>query len=132
MAITDSSIFRNLFTDVRARLVTALDGTGVSVNAVFNDKALTRPQVVLSPAVMTEDNFPFNDTEGTKAITMVVDIWAGTAKDMDTYSDTIITAIKANDIDGISLESVEVSYDFTQSQEDKLHLKTLSCGYVRE
>lgn len=132
MAITDSSLSRNVFTEVRSEVVTALSGTGVSVNATYNDKTSAGSQVVMEPPRMTENEFSFNSTEGKKAITVVIDIFSDSAQDLDTYEDLIRTRLKQDNISGISLNGYESDYDFTQSQEDKLHLKTLSVGYVRE
>lgn len=132
MTITDNSLASTTFTAVRSKVVTAMSGTGVSVNGSYNDKDKSKHQIVISPAIISENSFPFNGQQGTKNITMVVEVYSEKSAKMDEYSDLIRTELKKNDIAGISLESIEEDYDFTTSQEDKLHLKTLSCSYIRE
>lgn len=131
MAITDDSITTSIYTEIRSKLVTALTGTGISVLGQYNDTAFQKPIVVLTPALISETYNKFG-TEGKKEITVVIDIYAPRSLECDENEELIRNELKKNDIEGISLQDIETSYDFSQSQSDKLHVKTLSCNYVRE
>lgn len=130
MTINDSTIAKDVFTSIRTKLVAGL--SGVSVNAVYNDKNNGKGQVVITPAFVNEDLDKFNATEGKKAITVILTVYADLPRTMDVNADAVRVLIKQNDIEGISLVSIDEDYAFNLSLEDKLHAKTLSCAYLRE
>ena len=130
MTINDATIAKDIFTSVRTKLVAGL--SGISVNAVYNDKNNSKGQVVITPAFVNEELDKFGGTEGKKAITVVLTVYAEKPLTMDTTADSVRVLIKANDLVGMSLVSIDEDYAFNLSLEDKLHSKTLSCAYLRE
>lgn len=129
MAINDATIAKDVFTSIKNKLVSGL--TGISVNVAYNDKNKSKSQVVITPAYVNEDFNKFG-TEGKKAITVILTIYADKPLKMDQTADSIRVLIKQNDISGLDLIGIEEDYAFNLSLEDKLHSKTLSIGYMRE
>lgn len=131
MSIADATISNDVFTDIRTKLVAGL--SGVSVNAVYNDKNNGKNQVVITPAFVNESFDKFGGTEGKKAITVILTMYQNTTLALDQLADSVRTIVKANDVDGIDLVSIDEDYAFNLSNdEDKLHSKTFSCAYQRE
>lgn len=131
MAINDVTIAKDIFTSIKNKLVAGL--SGVSVNATYNDKNKGKGQVVITPAFVNESFDKFGGSEGKKAITVILTIYADKPLTMDQTADEVRVLIKANDISGIDLIGIEEDYAFDLSNtENKLHSKTLSIGYMRE
>jgi hypothetical protein len=131
MAINDATIAKDVFISIRTKLVAGL--SGISVNAAYNDKNNSKGQVVITPAFVNEDFDKFGGTEGKKAITVLLTIYAVSPLTMDEITDQVRVLIKQNDISGIDLIGIDEDYAFNLSNsEDKLHSKSLSCGFMRE
>jgi hypothetical protein len=130
MTINDATIASDVFAAVKTKLVASL--TSASVNAVYNDKNGGSNQVVITPAFINEGFDKFGGTEGKKAITVVIMMYHKNTLSLDALSDEVRVALKANDLLGIDLVSIDEDYAFNLSLEDKLHSKSFSCAYLRE
>jgi len=130
LTINDATISVDIFTDIRTKLVAGL--SSASVNASYNDRNGGKNQVVITPVSINEDFDKFGGTEGKKAITVVLMMYHSDTLSLDTLCDEVRVAIKANDISGMSLVSIDEDYAFNLSLEDKLHSKSFSCAYLRE
>jgi len=141
MAISDSTISVDVFTEIRNKLVSTAPYVtnsstsatyAASINAVYNDKNTTKPQIVIYPARISEDTFRFGGTEGKKAVNVNIECYYQNTLGVDQLSDQIKTALKANDIIGIDLVGIVTDYAFTNPAESKFHLKTMTFTYTRE
>ena len=135
MVIADSTIYTNVWDDVRTKLVAAsitVDSTSATIGANYNDKYNTRPQVIINPPNKNESMNKFG-TEGRKEITVTIDCYYKNSAGIDSLSNQIEVALKANDIAGIDL--MELSSDTgipLTPNTTKLHLKAISAVYLRE
>lgn len=130
MVIADATIVTDIFKSIRSKLVGGL--TGVSVKAVYDDSAASRPQVVITPVSVNEGFDKFGGSEGRKNINVIIMTYAQTPLALDTLTDQVRVLLKANDINGMDLIGIDEDYAFNNSLEDKFHSKTLSCAYLRE
>lgn len=130
MTISDATIASDIFSSVKTKLVAGL--SSASVNATYNDKNGGSNQVLITPAFVNEDFDKFGGTEGKKAITVVLQLFHKNTLSLDALSDEVRVILKANDIDGMDLVSIDEDYAFNLSLEDKLHSKSFSVAYLRE
>lgn len=141
MVITDSTISTSVWDEVRTILVAAsltasnlTTSTNYSANigASYNDKAGSKPQVIINPIVMDEDSAKFGGSYGKRMINVLVDIYASNTQYIDQISDQIKTALATNTISGIDLIGVSEDYAFNSPGDNKFHLKSLVFNYQRE
>ena len=141
MAISDSTISVDIFTEVRNKIVAGAPyvtnsstsaTTAASINATYNDKKTTKPQIVILPVSINEDTFKFGGAEGRKAINVNLECYYTTTLGVDQLSDQIKSILKDDDIDGIELVGVVTDYSFTNPAESKFHMKTMTFTYLRE
>lgn len=141
MTVADSTLKTDLWSEVRSKLVSAnLETTNssdnstrtASINASYNDKAGDRPQVIINPAMVSEDTFKFGGIEGRKAISVVIEVIDKNTEYLDQLGDGIRAAMKANDISGVDLVSIEEDYSFSMPGANKYHVLTITAGYLRE
>jgi uncharacterized protein YaiE (UPF0345 family) len=139
MAISDSTLAQNVFTDVRSALVaasitTSIGSTVSSANilAAHPDKVYAKPQIVILPIQSDEGDFKFGGSEGRKAINVVIECYSDKSLGVDQLADGVRAALKANTITGIDLVGFSEDYAFNSPGENKFHLKTLTASYLRE
>ena len=141
MAIANNTLSQNVWTDVKAELVAASlettnpstsSTTSANITGSYNDKSGAKPQVVISPILMTESDFKFGGTAGKKFINVVIDIYSNKPIYIDQLADQVKAALADNDISGIDLVNVAEDYAFSSPGEQKYHLKSLTFTYVRE
>jgi len=141
MAINDSTISVDIFTEIRDKIVagaphvvnSSTNATTVaSINAVYNDRKTTKPQIVIQPISLDENTFRFGGTEGRKSINVNLECYYSTTLGVDQLSDSIKYILKNNDILGIDLVGVVTDYAFTNPAESKFHMKTMTFTYIRE
>lgn len=141
MAIADSTLITDVWTEIKSALVAAAPyvtntttsaTTAATINAAYNDKTPSRPQIVIYGMDMSEDNWRFGGTEGKKLINVPVECYHKTSRGVDEMSNQIMVALKENSIDGIDLVGVTVDTAFDIANSNKYHLKTLMFSYDRE
>lgn len=141
MAITDTSISTEVWTEVRGKLVAAsLETTNpvssstssANIYASYNDTAGAKPQVIINPILMNESEYKFGGTAGKKFINVVIDIYSDKSVYIDQLADQVKAALDDNNISGIDLVSVAEDYAFSSPGANKYHLKSLTFTYLRE
>jgi len=141
MAITDSTLYTSVFTEIRNKIVakapyvtnsTTGATTLASIKAVFNDETPVRPQIVIEPVSKSESSFKFSSTEGKKFINITIECYYKNTLGIDQLAEQVEEALKVNDISGIDLVGITSDYALNLDNEDKYHLKTLTASYDRE
>lgn len=139
MAITDSTIDTELFIAVRTILVSAslstTSGTTVTaaqIAASYNDKELSRPQVIIYPISDNEVKDKFGSNYGKRFLNIDIDCYANNTLKVDQLSQQIKSALSENVIDGVDLIGITTDYAFQQPGNNKYHLKNLTFTYQRE
>jgi hypothetical protein len=142
MAINDSTISQDVFDSIRSKVVaaspyvvgaTTTTTIAASVLAAYNDKTPARPQIVINPALIDEDEWKFGGLQGKKVINVVVECYYANTLGIDQLWDQVRVALVANDIEGIDLISVTSDYGFASNPADaKFHVKSGTFTYERE
>ncbi len=104
----------------------------LSIGASYNDKITNKPQVVIYPALTSEDTYKYGSKEGKKLINVVVDVYAQSTLKIDQIMDGIKNTLKDNDITNISLNSIEEDYAFNSPGDNKYHLKSATFTFIKE
>ena len=143
MAIADSTLAQNTWTDVKATLVASsittsiLSGsttTSVSANITgdFPDSTISKPQIVILPVFIDESDYKFGGSYGKRTINVVIEVYARRSKEVDELADKVRESLKGNALDGLNLMGISEDYAFTSPGDVKTHLKTLTFSYERE
>ena len=141
MAISDSTLHTDVWEEVRSKLVAAAiaitnsetsDTTTVTIAGSYNDKAPTRPQIIINPLDKSESSFKFGSTSGKQAINVIVDCYASTGLYVDQMSNQVETTLKDNDIDGLDLVAITTDTGFSSPGQAKFPLKSFVFSYDRE
>lgn len=98
MAISDSTLFTDVWSEIRSIIVGATpyitnsstSATALaSVEAAYNDKFLTRPQVIIPPIEKGSSDYKFGENLGKRLINVIVECY-GTKS---LYSDQLIQQV---------------------------------------
>lgn len=141
MAINDSTLSVDVWNDIRAKLVaTGLyvtnsktgTTTSASIRASYHDETATRPQVIINPINYDEANWYFGSKHGKKMINVFIECYYKNTLGIDQLSDQVLDAVKDNDISGVNLIGITTDYAFSDPNENKYQLKTITLTYDRE
>lgn len=141
MAISNSTLSVDVFSEVRALIVanapfvtnsTTASTTAASINVAYNDKASTRPQVIINPMTKNEKKDKFGSNEGRKFINIVIECYYSNTLGIDQLADSVEYTLKHNDITGVEMVGVTSDYGFNTVAASKSQLKTLVFTYDRD
>jgi hypothetical protein len=142
--VNDATLSVDIFDAIRTKLValapyvsnlTLTTTTAATINAVYNDKQPSRPQVTINPASYTEDNWKFGSSQGRKLINVNIDCYAENTLGVDQLFDQIAAYLKdetTGAISGLQLAAVASDYGFSSSGSNKYHVKSATFTYDRE
>jgi len=138
MTISDSTIRRNVFSEVRTILNNGLSTWGASVTPVLlafhpDTNTVAFPTIVLDLVNVNEDNYTVDTTRSTsdKTISVVVFVYTKRNDDAEMISDGITSAFRSNQISGMYLTSVSEDHSVITPNDNKVKLKTLSFTFKR-
>ena len=135
MAISDSTLNSNVWTEVKNIIVAATPKVGTkvaSVKASYNDESTSKPIIILYPAETSEDQYKFGSPYGKRFINVTVECIYKNTTGIDELADTVETAIRTATIDGMELVAVSSDYAFVNPNESKFHLKSITFTFDRE
>jgi hypothetical protein len=141
MSISDTTISTDVFTSIRNKLVAAAPyitnsstsaTTTARIDAVFSDRSNSIPQIVIEPIISDEGEWKFGSSEGKKLINITITSYYKNSLGVDQLYDQISAALKANDINGISLVGITTDYSFGEVNDKKFHSKLATFTYDRE
>lgn len=141
MAISDSTLTANVWTDIKNLIVSANptvtnSSTGATtlagVKAVFNDSGAARPQIVIAPVTPDKKNDKFGQTVSAKFITVVIDCYGKNTLEIDQLFDQSLYQVETNVIAGIELVGIASDYAFNVAAGSKYEMKSLILSYDRE
>ncbi len=140
--VSDSDISQDLWDDIKSALVAAVpvitsslattDTTVASITSTYNDKAPTRPQIVIHPILVDEGDWKFGSVDGKKLINVVVDCYASKTLYVDQLWDQVRNTLVQNTIAGVDLNALTSDYGFSDPGDQKFHVKTATFTYLRE
>jgi len=103
-----------------------------SVNAAYNDKTPTRPQIIINPITFDEAQYKFGSSIGKKIISVTVDCYASNTLGTDQLGDQVYNRITSTDFDGMSIVGVTSEQAFTNPNTTKYQLKSYTFTFDRE
>jgi len=141
MTVTDANLRTTVWTDIRTAIVgiapfvtnSSTSATTVaSINAQYNDKYTTKPQVVIIPIESDETLNRFGGTEGKKTINVFVECYYKNSLGVDQLADQITAGVKSTDFDGIDLIGVTSDYGFNTINDSKYPVINVTFTFDRE
>lgn len=140
MAISDQTLSSDIWTEIRAVLVTAaitVDSKSVTIQATNADTtdnagATRKPFVIINPVNLDETKDKFNSYQGKKFINVFIDCIYKNTLYVDQIADKVTYALSTNKIAGIELIGITSDYAFTDPNQKKYHEKNLTFTYTRE
>jgi hypothetical protein len=142
MTISDTTISQDVFNSIRAKVVaaapyvynaTTTTTVAASIVASYNDKTPSRPQIVINPALIDENEWKFGSSQGKKVINVVIECYYNNTLGIDQLFDSVRAALVANDIDGMDLMAISSDYGVATNPADaKYQLKSGTFTYERE
>lgn len=142
MAISNATLNQDVWAEIRTTLVAANlyvvtnSETGAtaaaSINAVYNDKNQTKPQVIIYPISKDESVNKFSSNYGKMLINVRIEAYAGNTSGVDQLADQIEESLRGTIIQGIDLVSISGDYAFVNPNEAKYHYKVMTITYMRE
>lgn len=142
MVISDTNIATSFWSTLRSTLATAAPytthpntsaTTAASIKASYNDLDNARPMIVIDPINLPETFDKFGGSVGRKDINVVIRVFTEFSVGADQLDDQIRAALAADNMDGVSLQSIESSFDAPADPTlVKFHSKTISVHYLRE
>jgi hypothetical protein len=138
MAISDSTIRQNVFSDVRTILSNGLSTWGASATPVLlgyhpDTNTVVFPTIVLDLVNVNEDNYTIDSSRSVsdKTITVAVFVYTKRNDDAEKISDGVTSAFRSNQITGMYLTSVSEDHSVITPNDNKVKLKTLSFTFRR-
>ena len=136
MTISNSTLYTDLWTEVRTVLVAAsltAESTAASVSASYNDKKQTTPQVIIEQIEKSEGpRYKFGSNEGKKTVNVTITAYYKNTLGVDQLKQQIEVAMKANEFDDLILIGMSVDNAFINPNEAKYHSSSLTFTYDRE
>jgi len=129
------SLHTDFFTSFRTSIVNGniqRDGNTVPVKATYNDEEDSPPAIVIEPVGLSEDDAYFGSGTGEeKAIdaTITGQIFASTTLELDEITDQFKSAIPET-VENFQRNTVDISYDFRQPNNQKIQSNTFSVNYT--
>lgn len=139
--VTDTTLNTDVWTDIKnvlvaASIVATVTETSTTyaanISAAFNDKRLSRPQVVVYPIRYDETKNKFSDNYGKQMVNVTVECWSDMPKLMDQVANQVSSALSATTIGDMELTGISVDTAFNSPGQNKVFLKTLTFHYLRE
>lgn len=144
MAISDSTLSVDVYNTIRTLLLTpsapyitnstSSATTSAGVNVSYNDKAPTKPQIIINPATYSESEYRFDNNKvgkGRKLINVTVDCYAGNTLGTDQLSDQILSRISDYKFEGMELVGVITDQAFVNPNVTKYQLKSITLTFDR-
>ena len=141
MAINDSTIYNDVWVEVKNKLVTTglyitnsetSATTAVSIEAAYGDEIVTRNSVRIYPARLDEEFDKFSSNQGKKDINIIIDCVGKVGKYADELKGQVRNILIANDITGIDLVGLTDNGFFTPVSREKFYGQSLTFTYMRE
>lgn len=141
MTITDANIYTSVYSDIRTVLVAAAPyvinsstgtTTAAGIEAEYNDKYTSKPQIIIESPIKTEDTFKFGTNEGKKFINISIDCFYKNSLGIDQLGEQVEAAIKNNNFSGMDLIGVASDYAFTNPNQTKYQMKGITFTFDRE
>jgi hypothetical protein len=141
MAINDQTLSTDVFTDLRnllvaANLQTTTQTTGAvttaSILAAYNDKVPAKPQVVLTPASISESDYKFGGSRGKRFINVTVDCYGDTTLACNQLQDQVVYTVSETGVAGLNLVGYTSDYAMQAYGDNKFHLKSITFNFDRE
>lgn len=141
MAITDSNLRSNVFTDMKAFLTSAslsasdLQNSSISptFKGVYTNSASDLPCIVINNASITAtDKIAFNDGfDSQKNVFVELQIFSKNNAHIDQLSDQIHSAFQSSTLTGLSLIGWDEDYLLTEPSNNTVHMKSLFLTFQR-
>jgi hypothetical protein len=138
--VSDSTLTQDIWTIVKNTLVNNIyivnsattTTVMASVNAAYNDKNTTRPQVVIYPVQYSESARRFGGRYGPQLINVEIECYAGSSMGVDQMADKIRELMSVTEIDGTDLVGISTNYIYNDYNQTKFHTKGFVFTYQRD
>jgi len=141
MAVTDINLSTDMYSEIRSILVSANPivtnssssaTTAASIYAEYNDKTMTRPQIVLHSVSPELKAWKFGDTTPSKFVTVIIDCYYTNSLGIDQLYDQVVYALENNRVDNLELVGITSDIAFNVASNNKYQMKSVILTYDRE
>ena len=141
MTISDSTLYVDIFADIRAVLVAAAITTTnsqtsatklASVSGNFNDDDLPKPLVIINGSEKDMARFKFGKARGREFVNVTIDCYYKGSLGIGQMASQVEAAMLDNSWDGMDIIAVSSTDGFLEVNEAKYHIKSITFTFDRE
>jgi len=141
MTVSDSTVYIDIFTDIRsilvsANLATTNSSTGATSTATiaadYNDKAPNKTQVIINGADKDMSRFKFGKARGREFINVTIDCYDPKTLGVAQLASQVEEAILSASWPGMSIVAVSSNQGFLTVNDTRYHIKSLTFTFDRE
>ena len=142
MAISNDTLDSDVFSEIRTILVAAAPSiidslatptvVSAAINATFNDKQITTPQVVINPIELDESMFKFGSVQGRKIVNAEIECYARISDYIDQLAGQVRRVMLNNTLSGMDIIGITSDSGVTEANDAKWQRKSLVFSYMRE
>ena len=145
MAINDSTLSTDVWTTMKTVILAAAPyitnsstaaTTVAGIETAYNDKAVTKPQIIINPIEKGEGEYKFGSRYGKRDINVTVDCYYKNTLGTDQLSDQVEEAkklaLEAGTILGIDLYAISTDQAFVDPNQSKFQMKSVTFSFRRE
>lgn len=142
MTISNDTLDGDVFSEIRTILVAAAPSVidslasptvvSAAINATFNDKQLTTPQIVINPIELDESNFKFGGVQGRKMVNAEIECYARIGDYMDQLASQVRRTMLSNTLSGMDIIGITSDRGVTEANDAQWQRKSLMFSYMRE
>jgi hypothetical protein len=137
VTIVDATLRQNVYEQIYDTLKAyATEGsygttTQPTVTAAYIDDSQSFPQIIISPVDIDREEYNFGQNNPTKEIRVLIDVYTRKNQDIDILSDDL-DGLMDIPIAGLNLIGASESRAFENTNQSKIHNKTLTYTYRRK
>lgn len=135
VTITNSAIrnttYETIYDLLNGNIGSYNSSTQPSVKASYTADTKNLPEIVLYPIDVDNTNFNMGQTNPDREVRVMVEVYTTKMKDLDILADDI-DGLLDDTISGLSLLGKNDSTAFETTNQNKLHLKTLTYTFMRK
>ncbi len=132
VTLTSSTIRQNLWETIYDTVKAAnLLSSTVTVVSAYVDEDPSFPMIVINPVDKGRDNPSFNRANWTDNLMVEIEIYTKKAKQLDQLCDALDSLISPLSVTGVMLSGWVESKGYPTSNDNQLHLKSITLSYMR-
>ena len=126
-----NTVYESIYDILNANVGSYNSSSQPSVKAGFTGDSKNLPEIVLYPIDVDKTDYNFGQANPNREVRVMIEIYSKKMKDLDILADDIDVLLDS-EISGLQLLGKGESTAFETTNQNKLHLKTLTFTYLRK